>query len=213
MTSIFIITPTTRTNEVILNIHQQYNVETTITDFITKKKLIEEFNVITDFFLFNLRQPNSFVSYTGHVLNMYINIIKKNKVCFDCVEPILRNHFEEHVCECDLESDTDSDYSDETDDSDGCDCRTGTSLWSEFINFLFPLLIKNGYLLFITPCSWMTGSTNKQSGNILNGIFKKNTLLYLDIERCGRYFNVGSTFSYYLIQKTYKNTPFDMGAS
>jgi len=54
----------------------------------------------------------------------------------------------------------------------------------------------------------MTGGTNKQSGNILNGIFKKNTILYLDIENCGKYFNVGSTFSYYLLKNSFENINF-----
>lgn len=75
----------------------------------------------------------------------------------------------------------------------------GSSLWSEFLNYYIGFTKK--YLLFITPCSWMTGGSNKQSGNILNGVFKENTLLYLDIENCGKDFKVASTFSYYLIQK------------
>ena len=55
----------------------------------------------------------------------------------------------------------------------------------------------------------MTGGSNVQSGNILNGIFQKNTLLYLDIENCGKYFKgVKSTFSYYLIKKSFENTDF-----
>jgi hypothetical protein len=85
----------------------------------------------------------------------------------------------------------------------------GSSLWSKFINVSFLLINTNGFLLFITPCSWMTGGSNVQSGNILNGIFQKNTLLYLDIENCGKYFKgVKSTFSYYLIKKSFENTDF-----
>ena len=85
----------------------------------------------------------------------------------------------------------------------------GTSLWSKFINTAFPMINKDGFLLFITPCSWMSGGSNIQSGNILNGIFKKNTLLYLDIENCAKYFKgVKSTFSYYLIKKSFENTAF-----
>jgi hypothetical protein len=85
----------------------------------------------------------------------------------------------------------------------------GSSLWSEFINYSFPLLKNNGLFMFINPCSWMTGGTNKQSGNILNGIFKANTLLYLNIEECSKYFNVGSTFSYYIIKKSKENISFN----
>jgi len=85
----------------------------------------------------------------------------------------------------------------------------GSSLWSVFINNLFKIINKNGLLLFITPCSWMTGGTNKQSGNILKGIFHKNTILYLDIEKCSKYFNVASTFSYYLIKKSFEDIDFE----
>ncbi len=85
----------------------------------------------------------------------------------------------------------------------------GSSLWSEFINKFVDKLNDDKYLLFITPCSWMTGGSNKQSGNILNGVMKKNTLLYLNIEECSKYFNVGSTFSYYLIKKSFEDIDFD----
>jgi len=85
----------------------------------------------------------------------------------------------------------------------------GSSLWSEFMNNLINKIFDNGLLLFITPCSWMTGSTNKQSGNLLKGLFQKNTVLYLDIEKCSKYFNVASTFSYYLIKKSFEDTDFE----
>jgi len=84
----------------------------------------------------------------------------------------------------------------------------GSSLWSEFINHVFPVIVENGFLLFITPCSWMTGGSNKQSGNILNGIMKKNTVMYLNIEECNKYFTVGSTFSYYLVKKSIEDISF-----
>ena len=86
----------------------------------------------------------------------------------------------------------------------------GSSLWSEFINQSFTVLNKNGYLVFITPCSWMTGGSNKQSGNILNGIMQKNTLLHLNIEECAKYFNnVASTFSYYVVKKSFEELDFN----
>ena len=85
----------------------------------------------------------------------------------------------------------------------------GSSLWSEFINYLIDKIVKDGLLLFITPCSWMTGGTNKQSGNILKGVFQKNTILYLDIEKCSKYFKVASTFSYYLIKKSFEDADFE----
>ena len=85
----------------------------------------------------------------------------------------------------------------------------GSSLWSEFINYSMNILEENGYLLFITPCSWMTGGSNKQSGNILNGVMQKYTILHLNIEECAKHFNVASTFSYYLIKKIVEETNFE----
>jgi hypothetical protein len=85
----------------------------------------------------------------------------------------------------------------------------GSSLWSEFINYSMNILEENGFLLFITPCSWMTGGSNKQSGNILKGVMQKYTLLHLNIEECSKYFNVASTFSYYLIKKSVENINFN----
>ena len=84
----------------------------------------------------------------------------------------------------------------------------GSSLWSKFLNKSINLLIKNGFILFITPCSWMSGGSNKQSGNILGGIMRVNTLYYLNIQECSKYFNVGSTFSYYLIKKSFEDKSF-----
>ena len=71
------------------------------------------------------------------------------------------------------------------------------NLWSDFINYSFKLIVPNGYLMFITPCSWMS-PTSKNSD-----VFYKHQILYLNVNECKRHFNgVGSTFSYYLIQKT-----------
>jgi len=84
----------------------------------------------------------------------------------------------------------------------------GSSLWSKFLNKSMNLLIKNGFILFITPCSWMSGGSNKQSGNMLGGIMQVNTLYYLNIQECSKYFNVGSTFSYYLIKKNFQDKSF-----
>lgn len=54
----------------------------------------------------------------------------------------------------------------------------------------------------------MSGGSNKQSGNILGGIMRVNTLYYLNIQECSKYFNVGSTFSYYLIKKSFEDKSF-----
>jgi hypothetical protein len=79
----------------------------------------------------------------------------------------------------------------------------GTNLYTKFINKSFELLDTNGYLVFITPISWMGPSTNVQMGsNILHNIFLKYDVYYLNLNECKKYFNVGSTFSYYIIKKS-----------
>jgi hypothetical protein len=85
--------------------------------------------------------------------------------------------------------------------------KGGTNLYTKFINFGFDSLMKNGYLNFITPISWLGPSTNIQMGNdILHNIFLKYDVLYLNLNECRKYFNVGSTFSYYIIQKSINNS-------
>ena len=87
-------------------------------------------------------------------------------------------------------------------DADTNKSKGGTNLYVKFINLSFNILNENGFLLFITPISWLGPSTNKQMGdNLLHNIFLKYDLLYLNINECKKYFNVGSTFSYYLIKK------------
>lgn len=86
----------------------------------------------------------------------------------------------------------------------------GASLWSVFINNSIKILKDDGYLLFITPCSWASGGSNKQSGNILNGVMKKYTIYHLNIQECSKHFKkVKSTFSYYLIKKSFEDKDFD----
>ena len=72
------------------------------------------------------------------------------------------------------------------------------NLWSVFIDRSFNNLLKdNGYLLFITPYSWMTPGFKHKD------IFYNNYIIHLNIKECEKYFKgVGSSFSYYLIKKT-----------
>lgn len=79
--------------------------------------------------------------------------------------------------------------------------KGGTNLFTKFINNAFNNIQINGYLLFITPISWLGPSTNIQTGNdLLHNLFLKYDLLYLNLNECKKYFKIGSTFSYYLIQ-------------
>jgi hypothetical protein len=73
------------------------------------------------------------------------------------------------------------------------------NLWSDFISKSFELLIDYGYLLHITPCSWMSPTSKNKN------IFYKNYIVYLNVNECEKYFKgIGSKFSYYLIKKTNK---------
>ena len=84
--------------------------------------------------------------------------------------------------------------------------KGGTNLYTKFINHGFDNIVEKGYLLYITPISWLGPSTNKQMGcDLLHNIFMKYDLIYLNLNECKKHFNVGSTFSYYLIQKTITN--------
>jgi len=72
------------------------------------------------------------------------------------------------------------------------------NLWSEFLNWSYQRLSEDGLLLYITPTSWMSPTFKYKN------IFYENYILYLNVNECKKHFNVGSTFSYYLIQKTNK---------
>jgi hypothetical protein len=79
--------------------------------------------------------------------------------------------------------------------------KRGQKLYNRFIEYGFTRIVANGFILLITPFSWLSGSSNKQiEEDILHNIFLKYDLLYLNVNECKKYFNVGSSFTYYLIQ-------------
>lgn len=70
------------------------------------------------------------------------------------------------------------------------------NLWTKFIHKSFDDLVNDdGYVAFVTPDSWMSPS------NKVFQLFKENQLLYVDLE-CGKHFNVGSSFTAWVGQKT-----------
>lgn len=80
-----------------------------------------------------------------------------------------------------------------------------TNLWTKFIEYSFKNMNPRGYLLFITPSSWMNGTVSCYNSMINRQIHIMN------IGECKKYFKgVGSTFSYYLIENTeiYKETSY-----
>lgn len=70
------------------------------------------------------------------------------------------------------------------------------NLWTKFIHKIFEDLVKDdGYVSFVTPDSWMSPS------NDVFKLFKENQVHVVDLE-CGKYFNVGSSFTAWTAQKT-----------
>lgn len=70
------------------------------------------------------------------------------------------------------------------------------NLWTKFIHKSFDEIVKDdGYVAFVTPDSWMSPS------NKVFQLFKENQLLYVNLE-CGKHFNVGSSFTAWVGQKT-----------
>jgi hypothetical protein len=88
--------------------------------------------------------------------------------------------------------------------SDGGEQRKNNreNLWTRFVVHSFSLLEENGYLCFVTPKSWMSPSADFGKVHILKDIFGKYNTIYVNIDKCSKYFNVGSSFSYYLINKS-----------
>jgi len=86
--------------------------------------------------------------------------------------------------------------------SDGDNQRKNNreNLWTRFVVHGFNLLCNNGYMCFVTPKSWMSPSADYGKVHILD-IFSKNNPIHVNIDKCSKYFNVGSSFSYYTIQK------------
>jgi len=70
------------------------------------------------------------------------------------------------------------------------------NLWTKFIHKSFNELVKDdGYVAFVTPDSWMSPT------NDVFQLFQKNQLHSVDLN-CGQYFDVGSSFTSWIAQKT-----------
>ena len=73
------------------------------------------------------------------------------------------------------------------------------NLWSKFISKSITLLKPGGFLLFVVPPSWMSAAADLMS-KLSRG---ELSLLHVDVGGCSKYFQVGSKFSYFLLQKTH----------
>lgn len=86
---------------------------------------------------------------------------------------------------------------------------TGNSLYPQFIKQSLNLLIKNGYLLFVTPPTYrkpLSSTTNKSPyKDLFKLMTKQNQMIYLKIFNSIdglKIFKVATRFDIYLIQKT-----------
>lgn len=74
------------------------------------------------------------------------------------------------------------------------------NLWRPIILKAYKMLADNGIMAFVCPQSWMSWS--KTNADML-GLFNENAILKLNINECRKYFKgVGSSFSYFVLQKT-----------
>jgi hypothetical protein len=82
----------------------------------------------------------------------------------------------------------------------------GNNLYTKFIYYTDKNLLYNGYLLFINPPTYFSPgrSINKNNMNLRKDVLDNYYYHYINLEECSKYFNVGSKFIYYLIQKNNK---------
>lgn len=87
--------------------------------------------------------------------------------------------------------------------------RSGSdNLWGEFVNTGIELVKEGGYFSLIHPCSWTTLSKEGGKADYMGNIMSKYKTHYINLYECGKYFNVGSDFSYYTLEKTLNNPNF-----
>ena len=79
--------------------------------------------------------------------------------------------------------------------------KTAATLWPRFLQkSIENVLLENGFLLLITPISWMSPGKQLIRNRIMPVYFKCNDFLHLNMDG-GKYFGgVGSYFSYYLLK-------------
>lgn len=80
------------------------------------------------------------------------------------------------------------------------------NLWSKFTKKGFDILNKGGFLAFVTPNSWLSPAADIGKGKhgirFFNDYFQFYKTHTLNVNECGKHFNVGSTFSYFIVEKT-----------
>jgi site-specific DNA-methyltransferase (adenine-specific) len=80
------------------------------------------------------------------------------------------------------------------------------NLWSKFTKKSLESVEDNGHFAFIIPASWLSPAADigkgKHGTRFFNDYFQKYKTLTININECARHFDVGSTFSYFVLEKT-----------
>jgi len=84
---------------------------------------------------------------------------------------------------------------------------SNVKLWRIFIEKSLNKINKNGYLSFVTPSSWASGTKNPHnSTNLFNDIFNKKNTLFISYDVNKFFDGIGVDFSFFLIEnKPYEN--------
>lgn len=83
------------------------------------------------------------------------------------------------------------------------------NLWSKFTNKSMSLVKDGGYVSLITPTSWLSPAADigkgKHGTRFFEAYFQRYKTHVLNVNECAKHFNVGSTFSYFVLEKTESN--------
>lgn len=89
-------------------------------------------------------------------------------------------------------------------DENGDRKSKSTNLWSRFTKKSFELININGVVALITPSSWASNTVDINQGRIklFKDVFVKNNPLAINLHTVRHHFStIGSTFSYFVVQK------------
>jgi len=80
------------------------------------------------------------------------------------------------------------------------------NLWSKFTQKGMSLVKTGGHIAFVIPNSWLSPAADvgkgKHGTRFFNDYFQKFKTLILNVNECARHFDVGSTFSYFVVEKS-----------
>lgn len=75
------------------------------------------------------------------------------------------------------------------------------NLWTRFVSKSFEKWVaKDGYVAMVVPKTWMSPSRDYGSTIIVQDYFKPNQVEAINIDECAKHFNVGSSFSYFVVK-------------